>query len=215
MRVALAIALLAASGCHVGSGTGSLSGQLFVAECSNDPIAPYGTGTAGLQPYNMNPTFFVAEMTDDFMRATPMNKLAIRVQSGGNRVIEADVMFVNIASYDDLVSTLGQPVTVGPSTNVRASLILNQTCPAHQVQLELDGSIAFSKLGGATGGAAPGFHLNYGDELAASFAFDVVDRRAITLGGQGSVAPQATAAGHLTGNFDFQIVQSTIAQAHP
>jgi hypothetical protein len=214
MRRVLLLALLAA-GCSVGEGTGTLSGTLFVQECT---IAmSYGDG--GLQPYNMKPTFFVAEPTDDFERVAPMNKLAIRVQSGGNRVIEADVMYMNVASVGELALSLGQPVPVGPNTNVRASLVLNQTCPAHQVELELDGAIMFLRLGAAgtpAAGPLPGnFRISYGDELAATFSFDVVDRRAIALGGSGSVSPVPTAAGHLVGDFDFHVVQSTIAQAHP
>ena len=213
MRRLVVLALSVTAGCSIGSGKGSLAGTLYVQECSS--TTSYGDG--GTAAYDMNPTFFVAEPTDDLQRLNPMNRVAIRMQSSGNRVEEADVMFVNVASVGLLAATLGQPVAVGPATNLRASLILNRTCPAHQVEMELDGTIAFSRLGSAAaGGAVPAnFRISYGDELAAAFSFDVVDRRALTLGGQGSVAAAPTVSGHLDGNFDFVVRQSTIAQTHP
>ena len=211
MRRLVALAL-AAAGCGIGSGKGSLAGTLYVQECS----ATTSFGDGGVAAYNMNPSFFVAEPTDDLQRSNPMNRVAIRVQSSGNRVEKADVMFVNVASVGLLAQSLGQPVAVGPATNLRASLILNRTCPAHQVEMELDGQLAFGKLGSASAGAVPAnFRISYGDELAASFSFDVVDRRAIALGGQGSVAAAPSVSGHLDGNFDFVVRQSTIAQTHP
>ncbi len=216
-RLALVIALvLPAAACTVGDGKGALAGTLFVEECEDVPFTTYSNDGGG-QPgaYNMNPSFFVAEPVDDLPRAPlQMNRVSIRVQSAGNRLEEADVMYINIADVRDIAINLAAPITVGPVSNLRASLVLNETCPAHQTQLELDGTLGFTAFGSATtaGNAVtvPGnFSIHYGDTLTAAFSFDVVDRRAIVFGGP------PTAGGHLDGNFDFVVRQSPQAQAYP
>jgi len=98
---------------------------------------------------------------------------------------------------------------VGPTTNVRATLTLNQTCPSAEVQSELDGTLTFTSFGGServTDG------LQFGDRIAATFDFDVVDRRASTLGGIGAVPATPATAGHIAGNFDFIVRQGKAAQ---
>src|SRR5262249_30472762 len=100
-------------------------------------------------------------------------------------------------------------------TNVRAALVLNQTCPKAEVRLELDGTMNFTKFGSAsTIEKAPSdFRITSGDELAASFDFDVVDRRALVLGGVGGVSPEPAASGHISGDFDFVVRQGRVAQS--
>jgi hypothetical protein len=87
---------------------------------------------------------------------------------------------------------------------VRATLKLNQTCPTAEAQAELDGTITWSAFGSAD--AENG--IQFGDQLAATFAGDVVDRRTISLG-----TPPA-AGGHLEGSFDFIVRQGKAAQAY-
>ncbi|HEX4458391.1 MAG TPA: hypothetical protein VIA18_10500, partial [Polyangia bacterium] len=54
--------------------------------------------------------------------------------------------------------------------------------------------------------------IQFGDSLDATFSFDVVDRRSITLGGVGSVPVDPAAAGHLEGDFSFVVRQGIAAQ---
>ena len=216
-RLALAIALaLPAAACTVGDGKGALAGTLFIQECEDVPFTTYSNDGGGMPGgYNMHPSFFVAEPVNDLPRSpVQMNRVSIRVQSAGNRLEEADVLYINIADVRAIALDLGAPITVGPVTNLRASLVLNETCPAHQTQLELDGTLGFTAFGSASadagGPSVPGnFSIHYGDRLTAAFSFDVVDRRAIVFGGP------PTAGGHLDGNFDFVVRQSPQAQAYP
>ncbi len=219
MRRALALLAIVTGGCSVGQGKGSVAGTLYVAQCEtlDGVTSSYPAGATAAGAFDLKPTFFVAQPTDDQPKSNPMNRVMIRVQSGGNRLNEADALLVNVADVRLLALSIGQPGVVGPATNVRATLALNQTCTAHQVALELDGAITFTKLGSASAGRTPSadFSIGYGDELTASFSLDVIDRRAIVLGGQAGVPTAPQAGGHLDGNFDFTVVASTIAQAYP
>src|SRR5262249_14704727 len=153
-------------------------------------------GGAGLA-FSLNPTFFGADFVNDSHTVSlPVNQFSIRVQSTGSPLNEADALFITVANARILGNQVGQSVPVGPATNVRASLYLHRSCPQQPVQLELDGAIIFTKLGSASadGGVPVNFNIQFGDELAAAFSFDVVDRRAITFGTQ----PQAS--GHIVGD---------------
>jgi hypothetical protein len=213
MRTALGLpALLLVGGCAVGEGKGALAGTLFIQSCTSDS----SLGRPGAPAvYDMHPTFFVAEPIDDFPRPMPMNRLAIRMQPTGNRLEEADVLYLNTASVREVAQALGQPIDIGPSTNVRATLQLNATCPDRAGQAELDGTLTFTNFGQAAVSVPDDFRINFGDRLTASFVFDVVDRRALTLGGVGSVSPDPSVAGHLEGNFDFIVRQGRAAQSYP
>ena len=82
--------------------------------------------------------------------------------------------------------------------------------------MELDGTITFARFGQATAGAAvpENFAIRFEDPITATFSFDVVDRRALTLGGTGSVPATPETGGHLDGNFDFIVRQGRAAQAY-
>src|SRR5205807_1597734 len=97
---------------------------LFVDPCTS--TSSYGMRGAPIA-YDMHPTFFAADPTRDLAVANPVNRVTIRVQSSGNRVEEADVMLVSVADVRLLAMSLGQPVTVGPTTNLRATLSLRRT----------------------------------------------------------------------------------------
>jgi hypothetical protein len=204
VRVRVFALLLA--GCQIGAGTGQVAGTVYLRSCANDT----GLGTlAAPAAYTMNPTFFAAAPTLDFSRPFPMNRLSIRVQPDGRRIEEADVLLITIASVGQVAAVQGQAISVGPDTNTRASLVLTNSCPQAEVQMELDGSITFSAFGGAQAGAMPAadFSIDFGDHLAATFSFDIVDRRAIVLGGTAGITTDPTAGGHIDGNFDFIVRQ--------
>lgn len=216
---------LAACDGGVGSGVGSVDGSIYVRQCAQRPAVgssnrgdAYSLGSAAAPAaYNMNPTFFAAEPIDDFPRLYPNNRLNIRVQSDGARIEQADVLFINIGSVRPVAEALGTPVRVGPNTNVRATLSLNQSCQQPEVSPALEGEITFTQLGSATAGGRidPNFRISYEDPLQASFDLRVIDVRAATLGGVGVVPTDPALGGALTGNFEFIVYQGQRAQAFP
>jgi hypothetical protein len=203
MRGGLALGALLAVGC-VGDGTGTLSGTLFVSGCTQD----YDYGPAG---YDMNPTYFVADPINALasdMPLHPINKLEIRMQPTGNRADESDVLFVNVADDAQVAAAMGAALPIGATTNVRVTLTLHQTCPDAESLPEIDGTITWMSFGSAS--ATEG--IQFGDRLAATFSGEVVDRRAIALGGTGSVSTAPAVSGHLDGSFDFIVRQGKAAQ---
>jgi hypothetical protein len=196
----------------VGTGVGNLDGTLFVRPCTSD--SDYGSSSASPRAFHMNPQFFAAAPIDDFPRPHPVNRLYVRMQVQGNRVEEADVMSMVVANDLPVAQALGQPMPMGASTNVRATLNLNATCPNAGVEMELDGTITWTSFGSAAPPNVPeDFKINFDDRLAANFSFDVIDRRALTLGGSGGVPTDPSASGHLDGAFDFIVHQGRAAQS--
>jgi hypothetical protein len=165
----------------------------------------------------MHPGFFVAQPVDDFPnKPQPINSVSIRVQPTGLNLNESDVLFIQVANSFDVANQLGQPLPVTADSNVRASLVLNETCPFAEVQIELDGTLVFSTFGSANQTPVPNdFRIQFEDRLTASFSFQVVDRRASTLGGVGGVSTQPALAGQLAGDFNFVVRQGRAAQAYP
>jgi hypothetical protein len=202
------LVILSVAGCGLGDGKGSLAGSLYLRGCTQQ--ADYGAAGAPAA-YDMHPTFFVADAINAPASAQPLhpiNKMSVRVQPRGNRRDEADVLYINVASDADVAGALGQAITVGAATNVRATLDLFQTCPSAEVSAGLDGTITWSSFGSAD--ATNG--IQFGDHLAATFDFNVVDRRALAIGGVGSVPTTPAAGGHISGSFDFYFRQGKAAQ---
>jgi hypothetical protein len=211
VRIALVAAMVLA-GCGFGEGKGALAGTLYVRNCTSDE--DFGQ-LGGERQYDMKPSYFIASAVDDFDRPNPMNRLTIRIQPTGNRVEEADAFLITIASVREVAAQLASDIPVGASTNLRAALMLNQTCPKAEVRLELDGKINFTKFGGASTTEQPpiDFRIQTDDQLAATFEFVVTDRRALVLGGTGAVSPEPAASGQLAGNFEFVVRQGRVAQS--
>ena len=200
---------LAAGGCGLGDGTGALSGTLYLRGCTHD--YDYGS-LAAPADYDMHPSYFVANPVNALASSEPLhpiNKVSLRVQPSGNRADEADLLFINVANDADVAAAVGGAMPVGPATTVRASLTLNNTCPDAEVEAELDGTMTWTSFGSAN--AVEG--IQFGDRLAATFSFTVVDRRQIAIGGLGGVPVQPSAAGTLSGSFDFVVRQGKAAQS--
>jgi len=208
------LGLLALAGGCAGTGTGSVAGTLYLSECTVDQALG---SLASPAAFDLHPTYFVADPVSDRPKPDPMNRVSIRIQSRGNQLEEADALYLKVADVEAVGDRVGQALDVGPASNVRATLVLRLTCPNAPVQLELDGKITFSRFGVQTPGSdAPiDFRIQYGDLITAAFDFDVVDRRTIGLGGSGSVDTIPDVAGHLAGDFDFQVRQGRGAQAYP
>ncbi|HEX4457447.1 MAG TPA: hypothetical protein VIA18_05735, partial [Polyangia bacterium] len=143
LRWPIAFGLLVACTACVGDGKGSLAGTLYVRGCS----LTYDYGTlAAPKAYDMHPTFFVADpinapqMINDGTVEPPLhpiNKVTIRVQPSGKMTQEADLLFIDVSDDSQVAALDGQAMTIGPSTVVRASLTLSETCPNAEVVPEL------------------------------------------------------------------------------
>jgi hypothetical protein len=207
----LLVAALWMCGC-AGTGTGTVAGAIYLSECTTGvPLGSLGAPA----PYDLLPTYFVADPVNDVPRIDPMNRVSIRIQSLGNQIEEADGLFIKVSDVYLVGNQVGQQLSVGPATNVRASMLLKRTCPKSPVQLELDGNIRFTRFGTTGGGVPVDFRIQYGDYITATFDFTVVDRRTSTLGGNGSVDTTPEVGGRLAGDFDFQVRQGRGAQAYP
>ncbi|MGZ3438699.1 MAG: hypothetical protein ACXVDD_04260 [Polyangia bacterium] len=204
------LGLVSVAGCGLGDGTGSLSGALYLRGCTH--TGDYGQ-LAAPATYDMHPTYFVADPVNALASSEPfhpVNKVSLRVQPSGNRADESDLLFINVGDDAQVAATLGQVLEIGPTSNVRVSLTLNDTCPAAEVEPELDGTMTWQAFGSAD--ATNG--IQFGDHLAATFSFTVVDRRAIAIGGLGGVPTAPAAGGAIAGSFDFIVRQGKAAQAH-
>src|SRR4051812_49104309 len=139
LRWSLAFAgLLACAACDLGSGTGRVSGTLYLRGCEEDH--DYGA-LAAPAVYDMRPSYFVGDPINALQSSRPLhpvNKVAVRVQSDGNRVEEADGLQVRVADDALVAEMLGAPIAVGAFSNVRASLTLSDTCPEAETGAELD-----------------------------------------------------------------------------
>ena len=200
---------LAVAGCGLGDGTGALSGTLYLRGCTHD--YDYGS-LAAPADYDMHPSYFVANPVNALASSEPLhpiNKVSLRVQPSGNRADESDLLFINVANDAEVAAAIGTPMTIGPASGVRATLTLSNTCPSAEVQAELDGTMTWTSFGSAS--ATDG--IQFGDRLAASFDFTVVDRRAIAIGGLGGVPVEPSAKGALSGSFDFIVRQGKAAQS--
>jgi len=224
MRALAVLSLAAVAGCALGEGEGAVDGQVFIRQCARRSSVGaaatanvYAFGEAGAPvAYSMQPSFFAAEPIDDFPRLMPKNRLNMRVQSDGSRIEQADVLFVNLSDTREVALALGQDLPVGPNTNVRATLSLNQSCPTPEALPALEGTIRFTEFGDANlGRVEPNFRISWGDRLQASFSFRVIDVRAATLGGLGSVPLEPAVGGELAGFFDFIVRQGQRAQSYP
>lgn len=206
-------ACLVAAGCGLGDGTGTLAGTLYLRGCTQQ--GDYGAlGTPA--DYDMHPSYFVADPINAPNNALtgaqplhPVNKLTLRVQPSGNRPDEADLLSVTVADDSQVAALVNRPMQIGAASGVRVTLSLNQTCPNAEVQAELDGTMTWQAFGSAD--AHQG--IQFGDRLAATFAFDIIDRRQIAIGGLGGVPVTPAAQGAISGSFDFIVRQGKAAQA--
>ncbi|MCA1665207.1 MAG: hypothetical protein LC659_13245, partial [Myxococcales bacterium] len=182
---------------------------LYLRGCTQ--VTDYGTLGAPAT-YDMHPSYFVANPVNALASSRPLhpiNKLSLRVQPSGNRADEADLLYISVADDSEVAAALNRPLDVGPASNVRASLTLNNTCPNADVLPELDGAITWQSFGSAT--AVDG--VQFGDRLAATFDFTIVDRRQIAIGGLGGVPIAPAAQGQISGSFDFVVRQGKAAQS--
>ena len=147
----LGVCAAVAMGCTVGSGSGEVSGALYVANC-----AGYDGNPTDPVTFDLNPSFFAAEAVDDPSAGEKRNRLSIRLQRFGGNPENNDVLLIHIANsyevarcvrglteitssgeekpdYDATVcywpTRSGPPrMRVGPNDYIRASFAPNGSC---------------------------------------------------------------------------------------
>jgi hypothetical protein len=157
LSLAVCGALAAFGGCSVGSGSGSITGPLFVVSCIPTPDGGYGVAPA---PYDLAPTFFTGSPVDDLMRGPgAMNKLYIDLASSGLLQRYTDGLeFLVQNSYEVARCVRGRTVNGQPDYLVNAPLPLTLATAANPTPTTLwcDWTgMAFSD-GGAPDAATPG-----------------------------------------------------------
>lgn len=137
-RVAVLAALALASvgsSCSVGVGTGFVRGEVVDPACElNDP------------EFELGASFFVADPTEDL--------LEIRVQAGANTEDASDGLSIYVRHASMVREHLGEPLPLGtdPSSEVRMTLYLNDTCPTWPtaalpaLYVAMDGEIVFESI---------------------------------------------------------------------
>ncbi len=142
-----------ATGCTVGSGSGAISGPVFIEDCKD-----LGT-RAEPKEFNLKPSFFAGEPIEDIRESgTRTNRLVIRLQRGGGSIEANDGVFFDIVDlyqvarclrgreimnadgtlvpdYDPEICFVrdGVPprIRVGATDFVRASFIPAHSCNQH------------------------------------------------------------------------------------
>ncbi|MEO0321982.1 MAG: hypothetical protein AAF447_03425 [Myxococcota bacterium] len=114
-----AAALMLLTGCAVGFGEGSVSGEVTDPECGLDA-----------DPYTLRPTFFSAGAVPDEAL------VSYRIQRGGHFALTSDGLRIDINDPAVILARLGEPIPIdtpasspdvpGPAMNV--TLYLNETC---------------------------------------------------------------------------------------
>jgi hypothetical protein len=144
----------AASGCTVGSGSGSAIGPLWVTDCNGS--SNYGTPQTP-EAFDLQPTFFAGEPIEDLATgATHQNRLNIRMQRTGLAIQYNDTLYFDVEnSYEVARCIRGRTVNGQPDWNQREMLANN----AGYVDWCDWSGTAFSDGGGdqtfATGDAGP------------------------------------------------------------
>ncbi len=90
-------------GCTVGSGSGSVTGDIYVLGCFPNG-GNYGDGPDAQRFFDLQPTFFAGEPTEEIggvVVPQAANLLTIRVQRNGNRIEINDTLYFDVLnSYE-------------------------------------------------------------------------------------------------------------------
>jgi hypothetical protein len=202
-----------------------VTGQLHVLDCRD--TEDFSTST-----WDMKADFFGGEPIEDVDRASPENRLEIRIQNNGAHVEESDTLLISIPDVRKAAEEwlrrgganggMGSALDVRPDGLVRASLSLFATCPIVRPgsaieTLNADGpsQIVFTRFGSAAPGkVGSDFIVDFGDTIEtlpgkAGFTLQLVDLRAQTLG----ESPRAS--GSLQGSFSFELRRGAAGQSFP
>jgi hypothetical protein len=200
------------SGCTVvGSGSGWLSGSVFLPQCSLDAAA--GDGGTGGTALSVPLRYFFGDVVGD--------RIDIRMQSSGAFLDVADGLVISVRNRHDVVAAIAtggsvtvpvyaelppQPLT-GPDLAARISLYLNWSC--HDTYVDFSngtGTIIFSSMYART---ADGDHADI-DRIQADFAGVAFHDYRPEMAVDGAL-PWAT----IDGSFDFDYTRGRPAQPFP
>ena len=145
-------------------------------------------------------------------RCTRSTRLSLRVQPSGNRADEADLLY-HQRRQRRRCRRAARPSrsAIGPTTNVRASLTLNQTCPDRRGRAGARRHHDLAELRRApTRPTASSSAISWRRPSASTSSIGARSPSA-ALGG---VPTTPAASGHIDGSFDFVVRQGKAAQAH-
>ena len=176
----LLVFLTGVLGCVQESGQGSLEGWIRVEACGEDKALIAECEERELaescDAFSLGPTFFALEIFDE-------QSAKIRIQQGGASIEQVDGLVIDIADIRNLRGRLGQVLTVGADSDVRAGLILGHSCPDTTQSLSLSGQLIFRRFGNRPG-----------DRISGEILFlEIRDGR----------APLDGLIGVISGGFDF------------
>lgn len=140
-------------------------GTFFLLGC--DDAFDYGSRSAPAR-YDMEANFFVGEPIFDERESSPVNRLDLRIQRGGNNIEDVDSLYIQIANVRTVAESFsasayaGSPA--GETENIRASLSLYVTCPTYF------GGMAATVPAAAP--ACPGLDAATRDALCESMDYD-------------------------------------------
>ncbi len=173
--------------CNPGTGVGSLTGTLTVADCEIVDA-----------PFDLDPDFFIAEGV--------LGGLHMRLQHGSDLPLRSDGFWIDVLSSQAVVDRgLGTPIPVATGSRtdaVKVSMYLNASCPVlrHEAPAVLEGvggTIAFTQI----------YNPDADGEPNIVGTFDAVE----------FIDPARPSTRHATisGNFDFIYNRGRPAQRYP
>ena len=210
-RAVLAVCVLAALGCTVGSGEGWVRGSMFL------PVCGYAGGTdptAEGSPFVLSVGYLFGDVAGD--------RMDIRLQDSGAFISRADGLTISLRNRHDIVAALRSggaisvpvygelppmPVT-GPDIVAQAALYFNRSCPDSYVDFSqvVAGSIAFTSMYARTDdGDYANIDLIHGSFTGLAFQDP---RPEVAVDG---VAPWVT----IDGEFEFDYTRGRPAQPFP
>lgn len=150
---ALAAAAFVA-GCGQESGSGDVTGFLTVPGCLSAPEGAWACTGAPADPpeicdsFDLDPHFFTLNSMD--------GQAVMRLQTSGEDFARGDALALHLADVTAIRGRLGEPLPVGPEEDVRGTLVLFETCPDVNENLELRGTVTFEAFGAAKGDRVAG-----------------------------------------------------------
>jgi hypothetical protein len=171
---------LLAGGCGEDLGTGEIVGSLVVPDCESRGdeerwVCAPDVPADRCEAFDLGVDFFALEHFED--------SAVIRMQEGGQDLATTDGLLIEIRDVRLLRGQLGQGLEIGPRRDIRAALILSDTCPESTQSFDLRGRIVFTDFG-----------IDKGDRVAARIE-ELVVRDART----------GALLGRLRGSFEFTL----------
>lgn len=154
MRVRALLVSLALAACGQEAGQGDVTGFLTVPGCLTAPEgAETCSGGEGDAPdvcesFDLDPGFFTLNVMD--------GQAVLRMQNNGEDFARGDALILHLVDVTRIRGRLGEPLAVGPEEAIRGALVLFETCPEANENMELRGTVTFESFGVAKGDRVAG-----------------------------------------------------------